>query len=82
MAYQSIKNLKAEDVMTKDVISASEEDKLSDVLAKLKKFDIHELPVVRKKRLVGMVSYDTIGAGRSEVQRNPIAIRGLGLPAR
>jgi CBS domain-containing protein/ribosome-associated translation inhibitor RaiA len=60
MAYQSIKNLKAEDVMTKDVISATEEDKLSDVLAKLKKFDIHELPVVRKKRLVGMVSYDTL----------------------
>jgi CBS domain-containing protein/ribosome-associated translation inhibitor RaiA len=60
MAYQSIKNLKAEDVMTKDVISATEEDKLSDVLAKLKKFDIHELPVLRKKRLVGMVSYDTL----------------------
>jgi CBS domain-containing protein/ribosome-associated translation inhibitor RaiA len=60
MAYQSIKNLKAEDVMATNVISATEEDKLSDVLAKLKKYDIHELPVLRKKRLVGMVSYDTL----------------------
>jgi CBS domain-containing protein/ribosome-associated translation inhibitor RaiA len=60
MAYQSIKNLKAEDIMAKDIIYATEDEKLSDVLAKLKKHDIHELPVVRKKRLVGMVSFDTL----------------------
>ncbi len=60
MAYQSIKNLKAEDVMTKEVIFATEDEILSEILAKLKKHDIHELPVVRKNKLVGMVSYDTL----------------------
>lgn len=60
MAYQSIKNLKAQDVMTDKVVFATEEEKLSEILAKLKKHDIHELPVVRKNKLVGMVSYDTL----------------------
>jgi CBS domain-containing protein/ribosome-associated translation inhibitor RaiA len=60
MAYQSIKNLKAQDVMTEKVVFATEEEKLSEILAKLKKHDIHELPVVRKNKLVGMVSYDTL----------------------
>jgi CBS domain-containing protein/ribosome-associated translation inhibitor RaiA len=60
MAYQSIKNLKAEDVMSKSFITATEDENLSDVLAKLKKFNVHELPVIRKNRLVGLVSYDTI----------------------
>ncbi len=60
MAYQSIKNLKAEDVMSKTFITATEDENLSDVLAKLKKYNIHELPVIRKNRLVGLVSYDTI----------------------
>jgi ribosomal subunit interface protein len=60
MAYQSIENLKAEDVMSKRFVTATEEENLSDVLAKLKKHNLHELPVIRKNRLVGLVSYDTI----------------------
>ncbi|UCE36348.1 MAG: CBS domain-containing protein [Thermoplasmata archaeon] len=60
MAYQSIENLKAQDVMSKNFVCASEEDNLSDVLAKLKKHDISELPVIRKNKLVGLVSYDTL----------------------
>jgi CBS domain-containing protein len=60
MVKLSIENLKAEDVMTTDIISATEDEHLSDVLSKLKKHDIHELPVVRKNKLVGMVSYDTL----------------------
>ncbi len=60
MAYQSIEKLKAEDVMSKKFITATEEDSLSDVLAKLKKHDVNELPVIRKKKLVGLVSYDTL----------------------
>jgi CBS domain-containing protein len=60
MAYQSIKKLKAEDVMSKDYVCAKEEENLSDVLAKLKKHDIQELPVLRKNRVIGLVSYDTL----------------------
>jgi CBS domain-containing protein len=60
MAYLSIENMKAEDVMSKHLVTATEEDNLSDVLAKLKKYDVSELPVIRKNRLVGLVSYDTL----------------------
>ena len=60
MAYQSIKKLKAEDVMSKNFITATEDENLSDVLARLKKYNIYELLVIRKNRLIGLVSYDTI----------------------
>ncbi len=60
MAYLSIENMKAEDVMSKHHVTASEDENLSDVLAKLKKYDVSELPVIRKNRLVGLVSYDTL----------------------
>ncbi len=60
MAYLSIESLKAEDVMSKHLVTACEDDNLSDVLAKLKNYDINELPVIRKNRLVGLVSYDTL----------------------
>ena len=60
MASKSIENMKAEDVMSKNFITAIEDENLSDVLAKLKKHNLHELPVIRKNRLVGFVSYDTI----------------------
>lgn len=60
MAYKSVKNLKAEDVMSKDFVCAKEEENLSDVLAKLKKHDIQELPVIRKNKVIGLVSYDTL----------------------
>jgi CBS domain-containing protein len=60
MAYQPIEKLKAEDVMSKKFVTATEEDNLSDVLAKLKKHDVNELPVIRKKKLVGLVSLDTL----------------------
>jgi CBS domain-containing protein len=60
-----IAELKARDIMSKDLVVASPEDSLSDVLGKMKKHDVHEIPVVRKKKLVGMVSYNTLTKRRS-----------------
>lgn len=60
MKKVSIEQLKAEDIMSKSIITATEDESLSDILAKLKKFDIQELPVVRNNKLVGIVSYDTL----------------------
>ena len=60
MATTAQKNLKAEDVMSKVPVTATEDENLSDVIAKLKKHDIQELPVIRKNRLVGLVSYETL----------------------
>ncbi|UCF07392.1 MAG: CBS domain-containing protein [Thermoplasmata archaeon] len=60
MANRAIKDLQVEDVMSKVPITATEEENLSEALAKLKKHDLQELPVVRKNRLVGLVSYETL----------------------
>lgn len=46
--------------MSKAHVTALEDENLSDVLAKLKKYDMQELPVLRKKKLIGLVSYDTL----------------------
>jgi CBS domain-containing protein len=60
MATTDHKNLKVEEVMSRVPVTATEEENLSDVIAKLKKHDIQELPVIRKNRLVGLVSYETL----------------------
>jgi CBS domain-containing protein len=60
MTNKFIKDIKAEDVMSRVSVTAIESDSLSDVLAKLKRHDLQELPVIRKNRLVGLVSYDTL----------------------
>lgn len=55
-----IEDLRAEDIMVKDPITTTPEENLSTILGKMKKRDIHELPVLKKKRVIGLVSYDTL----------------------
>jgi CBS domain-containing protein/ribosome-associated translation inhibitor RaiA len=45
------------DIMTKKVISCSKNDTLYDAIAKIKKDKIEYIPIVDKKKLIGMVSY-------------------------
>lgn len=65
MMVADITSLRAGDVMSRKLVTASPEDTLSDVLGKMKKHDIHEIPVVIKRKLVGMVSYNTLTKRRS-----------------
>lgn len=65
MKATDINELKAKDVMSKELIVAFPEDTLSDVLAKMRKHDIHEIPIIEKKRLLGIVSYNTLIKRRS-----------------
>jgi CBS domain-containing protein/ribosome-associated translation inhibitor RaiA len=60
-----ITELKARDIMSRDLVVASPEDSLSDVMGKMKKHNVHEIPVVQKKKLVGIVSYNTLIKRRS-----------------
>src|SRR5207247_4932565 len=39
-----------------NVVTASRDDTLGDVLGKMKSNDIHELPVIERKKLVGVVT--------------------------
>lgn len=44
-------------IMTKDLITANPEDRLVDIKKKFDENDIHHIPVVRYKKLIGIISH-------------------------
>lgn len=56
MARQKVQDLAVADYMTKDVVWALPDDDLGEILGKMKKHDVHELPVGTKGRLDGVVT--------------------------
>jgi CBS domain-containing protein/ribosome-associated translation inhibitor RaiA len=65
MKDTDINDLKAKDVMSREPVVAAPEDSLSEVLGKMKRHGVHEVPVVERKKLVGIVSYNTLTKRRS-----------------
>lgn len=65
MKVVDINELKAGEVMSMELVMASPDDSLSEVLGRMRKHDIHEIPVVKKRKLVGIVSYNTLIKRRS-----------------
>ena len=55
-----IEELRAKDIMEKNPITTTPEENLSTILGKMKENDIHELPVLKKKKVVGLISFDTL----------------------
>ena len=55
-----IEELRAKDIMEKNPITTTPEENLSTILGKMKGNDIHELPVLKKKKVVGLISFDTL----------------------
>lgn len=56
----SIHSAKAKDFMSENVITVSPKDELSKVLGKMKRYDIQEVPVVDKGRILGLINYHSI----------------------
>lgn len=56
----SIEKIKVSDCISKVVATTSPEDTISDVIGKMKQYDIYELPVVEKTKLLGWVSYTNL----------------------
>jgi len=56
----SVKELKVKDIMKKTKLVAKKDQRLSEVLGKMKKHGIHEMPVVEKGRLLGFVDLDQL----------------------
>ena len=50
-------SIKVKEIMTQRIIVASPEKQVSEVLGMMRKNDIHELPVVERNKLVGIVTY-------------------------
>lgn len=59
-AMPSIKSFKVKDVMKQTSMIATQDQRLSEVLGKMKKEHIHELPVVEKGKVVGIVDLDKL----------------------
>jgi CBS domain-containing protein/ribosome-associated translation inhibitor RaiA len=55
-----IDDMMASAIMSKHLVVAEKEEELSEVLGRMKKHKIHEIPVVSRKRLLGIVSYETL----------------------
>lgn len=56
MPGQKIQDLAVTDYVTTEVVWASPDDELSEVLGKMKEHDVHEIPVGRKGKLEGVVT--------------------------
>jgi CBS domain-containing protein/ribosome-associated translation inhibitor RaiA len=56
----NVDEIKARDIMTTDVVTAEAQEPLSELLGRMKKEDVYELPVLDKGHVIGMVSYDVL----------------------
>ncbi|MBI2971214.1 MAG: CBS domain-containing protein [Candidatus Aenigmarchaeota archaeon] len=52
--------MQASDIMTKNVATCSRDDTLSKVLSIMRTRKIHQLPVIEKKQIAGMITLDAI----------------------
>ena len=56
MARRKVQDLRVSDFMTDEVIWASPDDDLGEVLGRMKKHDVHEIPVGTRGKLAGIVT--------------------------
>src|SRR5438128_908814 len=56
MKRNKVQDLRVSDFMSTDLVTATPDETLGDVLGKMKSNDIHELPVIERKKLVGVVT--------------------------
>lgn len=56
MKRLKVQDLKVSAFMTADVVTCSPEDDLGEVLGRMKKHDIHEIPVLDRKQIAGIVT--------------------------
>src|SRR5207249_5420731 len=56
MKRNKVQDLRVSDFMSTDLVTASPDETLGDVLGKMKSNDIHELPVIERKKLAGVVT--------------------------
>lgn len=56
MKRNKVQDLRVSDFMTTDLVTVAPDDTIGDALGKMKSHDIHELPVLERKKLVGVVT--------------------------
>jgi len=68
--------MKAEEIMTKKIISVNKESEVREIIKKMKKYEISQLPVIENEKVLGTVSestvLDAIMSGKKEVKAKDI----------
>ncbi|MBW2977281.1 CBS domain-containing protein [Candidatus Woesearchaeota archaeon] len=68
--------MKAEDIMTKKIVSVTKESDVKEIIKKMKKYEISQLPVIENDKILGSVSestvLDAIMSGKKEVKAKDI----------
>ncbi len=54
--YKNAKTIKVRAIMSKPPVSIGQDEKISDLIEKIMKYNIHRVPVVKGDKLVGIVS--------------------------
>ena len=56
MRRNKVQDLRVSDYMSTDLVTASPDETIGDVLGRMRTNDIHEIPVLERKKLVGVVT--------------------------
>ncbi len=54
--YKNAKTMKVKEIMSSPPISIQEDEKITDLIEKIMKYNIHRVPVLKGEELVGIVS--------------------------
>jgi len=56
MRRSKLQDLRVRDIMSADPVTVTPDETLGDALGKMKKYEVHELPVLRGKVLAGLIT--------------------------
>ena len=60
-----LRDLKVRDFMSRDVVTGTSDEPVSEILGRMRSHDIHEVPILDGKKLVGIVSMAAIARHKS-----------------
>ncbi len=60
-----LRDLKVRDFMSRDVVTGVADEPISEILSKMHAHDIHEIPILERKKLLGIVSMAAIARHKS-----------------
>jgi CBS domain-containing protein len=65
MKRNKVQDLRVSDFMSTDLVTAAPDDTIGDILGKMKTHDIHEIPVLERKKLTGVITMRELMRRRS-----------------
>lgn len=60
MRSRTILDFRVKDLMSTKPVTAKPDEDVSEIMGKMKKYDVHDVPVIQGRRLLGTVSYSTL----------------------